>query len=775
MNKKYKYCFKEKKLIEYTTHGDNSCKKSDEKITQVVFSGNSAKVLTETAAIYKDCDDFFSNFPSELCELNLTRRNYEKTMKLITNIVKHAEQLSIKLVKKNCTESSDSVENIKKGTNHILEKLKDIETIHKLKTNITKNPLYVEPIEKSIGLKWKYPKVDPETEIPDHGLIQSTFQYVPILKTLQALFSNKDFYETYVKYNLHEKHKCVPGIYQGFCCGSIHKSIDIFNEPLALKIQIGSDDFEVCCPIKSHAKTHKINGTYFQITNMPIEYRSKLNNIYLVALCSSLNFKVDEYDYNHIAELMYDEFSVLETDGLEINLEIRKEANINLEQDRFYGTLINIAVDNLGASEVMGFVESFSATHYCRHCECTKTECQEMTKENKRKRRKIEKYNHDVEIAENKEVKQNVIATMGVKRRCRFNDLKFFHILNNMSVDLMHDVNEGVILYCLFDFFHLIVKTEKILTEHELQQRIRDFNYGQTSKHNKPSLINIEKKTLNQNASQLYCLIVNLPFILLDLKDQIEKHWQPVQTLLSCMQILYSPEISERHVKSLEKLIQSHLKAVLETFKRNLTPKHHFLVHYPEYIRRMGPPIHHWAMRFESKHRVLTEISRRKMNFGNLPKTLAREHQVRMCKQPTLKTELKPSKKSRKFCNSMQFQRFEEILKRDIGAKYIETRIHNFASYDNIEYRPGGLVIENGRLYEIIHILSIDSNLFLLCYLNKIIKKDKFTNSILFEKMIDSTIAFDLNKLKNKLVFEKIHSHGKHFLISDKLVVESLI
>lgn len=773
MDKKYKYCFREKKLVEYTPHGADFSNKSNEKLVDVVFNGDSAKAMTETATIYKNCNDFFSYLPAEMRSLNLTRENYEKTMDIIINVVEYAKSLSVKLVQKNCNISNVVYENINKGAEHVLDKLKEIKTNKRLKKSIRKSPFYVEPIEKSIGLKWKNAIVDPETQIPDHGLIQSTFQYVSILETLKSLFGNKEFIEAYLKFNLHEKRKCVSGVYEDFCCGSIYPSIDIFKDPCSLQIVIGSDDFEVCCPVKTKATKHKVNATYFQIQNMPIEFRSKLNNIYLVALCSSINFKSDEYNYNHIAELIVDEISQLENDGLVIEPKILTE--INIEQTRLKGTLINIGVDNLGASVVMGFVESFAATYFCRHCECAKSECQVMTKENKRKRRNIVKYEHHVDMAEDNNAKPDVIATMGVKRRCKFNELMYFHILNNMSLDIMHDVNEGVVAYCLHDFFDAIVKKAKIVSETELKQRVRDFNYGSTKRYNNPSIVSLEKHNLNQNASQLYCLIIHLPFILFDLKNKVEQYWQPVQTLLDCMCVLYSTKISECNLKSLEKSIQLHLKSVQEVFKRSLTPKHHFLVHYPEYIRRMGPPIHLWTMRFESKHRVFTEISRRKMNFINLTKTLATEHQERTCKVPTLVAEIKTSKSSGQFSKSMQFQRFEAVLKRDIGPKYIETKVHNFANYDNIKYRQGCLLVENGRIYEINNILSLNSNVFFLCHLHKICRRDKFSNSLVIEKVDFSTIVLNFDKLENKLVFDKIYVNGENFVIADKLVVANLI
>lgn len=762
MNKRYKYCFKEGAFVEYNAQNDISCGETEEKLSEIVFDRMNCTVLTDTAAIYKEINEFFLNLPTELRSLNLTQKNYKKTIDVISNIVKQTQNVCKKLIRKNCDVSERSCENIDIGSEHVLSKLEAMNTTFKMKKIIRQNPLFVQPVDKSIGLKWKNAKVNQKTQIPDHGLVETTFQYVPIEKTLISLFENKSFFEQYKKYNQHEKHKCTDGVFEDFCCGSVYKSKDIFNDPLAIQLQLGNDDFKVCCPVKSKATKHKINATYIQIKNMPIEYKSKLDNIYLVALCSTVNFKSQEYDYNHVAELIVDEISKLETEGIKIGTDILK------------GTLINISCDNLGANSVFGFVESFVANFFCRHCECSKSECHTMIKENKRKRRTKKNYESHVERANNKNIQQDFTATKGIKKSCKFNDLKYFHVLDNMSVDVMHDINEGVIAYCLHDFFNLIVK-KKILAIGEIQKRVRDFNYGNTQKYNKPSLINVDKHNLNQNASQLYCLMVNMPFIFLDVREQIEENWEPVQTLLKCMQIIYSPSINESDIKSLEKYIQQHLKSVIEVFKRNISPKHHFLLHYPECIRRMGPPIHLWTMRFESKHKVLTEIARKKMNFINLPKMLAFEHQEQICKPPVFSAHIKLSESYGQFKNSMQFQKFNAVIERDIGTDLDEIRVHKFATYDNIEYREGCLLIENQRIYEIVNILSIDSNVFFICEQYKVSTYNQFCNSLKIEKPQSSAIVINYKNLQNKIVYDKMYAKGQHYLRADKLVVANLM
>lgn len=764
MDKKYKYCFKEKRLVEVGAH--ESVNETQEKVSikEVHFDGNQGSVLTDLAAIYKESNDFFNNIPSKLCSLNLTQENYKASIDLIGDIVKQTKDICKKLVQKKCDSTENVCENIDSGCDHILSKLEQINTAAKLKNTIRKSHLFVAPVTKSIGFKWKNPTVDAATNIPDHGLTQSTFQYVPITETLKTLFADKDFTEQYVKYNLHEKHKCKSGVYEDFCCGSVYRSNKVFDDPLTLQLQIGIDDFEVCCPIKSKATKHKINATYFQVKNMPVEYRSKLNNIFLVAFCGSVNFKSDEYNYNHIAEIIVDEISQLETDGLAVGL------NENIK-----GALINIACDNLGANSVFGFVESFVANYFCRHCECSKTECHTLVKENKKKRRTKAKYEAHVKRAESNQSKIDFTATKGVKRACGFNKLKYFHTIYNACVDVMHDVNEGVIAYTLHDLFNLLIKL-KILSLGELQKRIRDFNYGSTFKTDKPSLINVDKHNLNQNAAQLYCLMVNMPFIFIDLKDKIAPYWKPIETLLQCMQIIYSPVITESDIKQLETHIQEHLKSVIEIFGRNLTPKHHFLLHYPECIRRMGPVIHLWTMRLESKHKVFTEIARRKMNFINLPKTLAFEHQERFCQTLVRSTpKIQPSVKSGIFARSMQFSKFEHIIKRDIATDINQLRVHKFAAYENIKYRESSLIIENSRIYEIVNILSNHSNVYFVCELFKVRSYENFCNSFVIEKEYGSTIALSFSSLKNKLVYDKIYSEDKYFVIVNKLALKNLI
>lgn len=757
MEKKYKYCFKEKKSIEiHSCEHEKIIENKENRVNEITFEGKNAKIVTNAGAVYKEFNHFLSNLPADLISLGLTRDKYLKVIGMIKKTTEQSINVFHKQLKMNGND------NPKTSVDYILNKFNEIDTLPKLKNVLSKSPFYVEPKETAIGLKWKKSKTNMKTNIPNHQLTNDTFSYVSVKDTLKTVFSHEEFRNVYIEYNLNKKHKCTADIFQDFCCGSVYKSKEIFEDRLTLQLQLATDDVELCCPLKSNTGKHKLNATYLQIKNMPPEYKSKLDGIYLVALCNSSKLKSNNFTYDHVAELIVNEIRDLEENGIQIGDHTVK------------ATLINIACDNLGASTVFGFTECFVANYFCRHCECDKHECQRLVEEDKSKMRTVAKHQKHVERAENKHSKLDLKVTKGVKRSCKFDDLENFNVIENMPVDVMHDVNEGVISYCLHDFFNIIID-KKIVSAAEIQRRVRDFIYSPVHAKNKPSLINFDKSSLNQNASQMYCLAVNLPFILFDLKEKVQEYWMPVETLLKCMQIIFSPVITEADRKSLKIHIKHHLQSVISVFKRTLTPKHHFLLHYPESIQKLGPPIHLWTMRFEAKHKIFTEIAKVRKNFKNITKTLAVEHQERMCGFSDLSCTFKASALSSQFSKSNQFLKYKDILRETFQADLDSIRVHRFAKYGSIDYRGGGLFILEDTVYEIIHVLSIESKIHFLCQQHNIICHDEFLNSLMIEKQDGFTVIFKENNLQNVLVFNKYFIANNHFIIAENLQIAKLV
>lgn len=221
------------------------------------------------------------------------------------------------------------------------------------------------------------------------------------------------------------------------------------------------------------------------------------------------------------------------------------------DDQRLKVALINICFDNLGGNALYGIVECFNSHYYCRICECKRDDCRKQVCENPVEFRQKSSYLSTISRATRKNGAIDLNVSKGIKRSCIFNELENFHIFDNLSVDVMHDVNEGVIPFYLKNFFGYSMRNG-ILDESKIIKNIRDFNYGILDNRNVPSKICLDKKNLNQNATQLYCLMVHCPFIFIEFYDQLVTVWEPMQSLLQLMQIIYSSSITESDILRLK-------------------------------------------------------------------------------------------------------------------------------------------------------------------------------------------------------------------------------
>lgn len=67
----------------------------------------------------------------------------------------------------------------------------------------------------------------------------------------------------------------------------------------------------------------------------------------------------------------------------------------------------------------------------------------------------------------------------------------------------------------------------------------------------------------------------------------------------------------------------------MDLFDKNLTPKMHLNIHYPDIIHEIGPleP----CIRMEAKHREGKQIAYSSTNRINLPYSIAKKHQLKFC------------------------------------------------------------------------------------------------------------------------------------------------
>lgn len=641
---------------------------------------------------------------------------------------------------------SETQSMLHKNFEYVINKLRANDSHKKRLKFMQKSPTYAQPQQIPIGIKWNV-KIDPKMGVPDNTIVQTTYSYVSVIDSLVAKFSNPDFFSLYLDYNENSSHECKDGVYTDFCCGQLRNNYPIFDDKSTMKLQIGLDEFEPCNALKTKAGLHKQYAIYFEIRNVPEFIRSKLHNIHVIAMVPSLDLKQNDA-LDDVIKKIVGELKILETDGINVNSKNIKAG------------LINVSGDNLGVNGVLGFVESFAATYFCRMCTCAKDETQCGLREDSTKIRTESDYLNLLQKADRS--KETYVDSKGLKKYCFFNDLKTFSLFENFSVDLMHDMNEGVIRFFIHIFIDYLID-EKIANLSTVQKLVRDFVYGNIWAKYKPSLLNVDKSTLNQNAMQIYCLMIHMPFIFNEYKSEVdEKMWNAMTDLLQMMQIIYSSKIRECDLKRLEKLIESHYEFIVKEMGMNLLPKHHFILHYPRIIKQCGPVIHAWMMRFESKHKVFTNIANRANNFKNLCKTFVNEHQMQICaQQKSYDEHILSSKTSYDVTKSPNYKNYSRFLSRFVENDNLLA--FEFLLSESFQYRPGYFVFHEKKLLEIVHILKKDNEYFIFCACHS-----KKFNRTLNSVEIKPENIYDVISVK-QLLFKRLYE--KRIIEKDKMCI----
>ena len=188
-------------------------------------------------------------------------------------------------------------------------------------------------------------------------MVDEYFYYIPLLGTLEIQLSSQKLLN--VVLNGPQFRNGI--VLSDFSDGSFFQSHELFgNDDTALKILLYYDDVNLCNPLTN--KVHKITLLYYQLANLPIEYRSKLNSIYLLGVCKTKHIKT--YGINRVFEPLVKDLKALGTDrGYPFSV---FGGQVFLRAVLVF--LADTPASNLGA----GFKESVGgARRKCCHCMAT--------------------------------------------------------------------------------------------------------------------------------------------------------------------------------------------------------------------------------------------------------------------------------------------------------------------------------------------------------------------------------------------------------------------
>lgn len=295
------------------------------------------------------------------------------------------------------------------------------------------------------------------------------------------------------------------------------------------------------------------------------------------------------------------------------------------------GTVQCVVADNLGAHSIAGFVENFSGTYICRFCTAERSEIQtnEVRDEVFTLRTKDIHEDH-VRILE----KNNLPSYFGVKSRCILSKhLSYFDVTTGFPPDIVHDLFEGIVPFELALCLNLFIK-KKYFTLCTLNEAISSFNFKWTDKTNRPHPVALSfasKKTVGGNAHENWSLIRFLPLLIGQSVSCEEPAWQILTDLKDIVELVVSPVHTEDSISYLGFKISEHRIRFQEVFPDcDLKPKHHFLEHYPYLIRKFGPLVALWTMRFEAKHSFFKRVARNIRCFKNVLLSLSQRHQYQI-------------------------------------------------------------------------------------------------------------------------------------------------
>ena len=222
---------------------------------------------------------------------------------------------------------------------------------------------------------------------------------------------------------------------------------------------------------------------------------------------------------------------------------------------------------------------------------------------------------------------------MGINKKSCLCDIPHFNLLDSFVQDPMHLLLEGVIPYELKLFLYFCIFDAKYFTCDWLNVQLESFQYTYLES-DRPQLIQradlMSDKKLKQTSSAVLTLCKVLPYIVgMKVPDDCER-WLNFLRLLQITFLATCPFATVDTAGQLSQLITTHHMLFREQYpKATVTPKMHYLVHLPLQLMKFGPLRHHWCMRFEAKHAFFKSFNLK--CFRNIPKTLAKKHQLWMC------------------------------------------------------------------------------------------------------------------------------------------------
>lgn len=230
--------------------------------------------------------------------------------------------------------------------------------------------------------------------------------------------------------------------------------------------------------------------------------------------------------------------------------------------------------DNLGLNKILGFSTSFNSNFYCRDCKREKKSMDTDTIEITEDLRTIIQYENDVKV--------NNVHQTGIIESSIFNQIPSYHIIDNHSFDIMHDLFKGIRSYNMCHIIRYCIGKNYFSLE-ILNSRKNQFGYGIIDIGNIPPdtpLNHLKLYKIKMSASEMMNFGNFFPIFIGDLVPITDDVWKYFTLFLKIIDLCLISKLSIDVLNDFKQLVAEHHRMYVSLFNDNLKPKHHFLVHY---------------------------------------------------------------------------------------------------------------------------------------------------------------------------------------------------
>jgi hypothetical protein len=213
--------------------------------------------------------------------------------------------------------------------------------------------------------------------------------------------------------------------------------------------------------------------------------------------------------------------------------------------------------------------------------------------------------------------------------------LKSFHAIGQFPLDGLHDVLEKLVPYDGASILFGLIG-QGLFTLQDYNNQLYEVSLQGYEISDRPLPLKARSEKLPGKALSVAQHMRLMPYVIWRITGEVGE-WEE-NTLLALLILLQrinefvqADSVNLADLQNFEDLLVDYFekrKCCSDVYSFvQISPRMHFVTHYPSEVRKFGPLNAYWTARPEGKHRQFVNFAESAKNFINLPKTLAEKHQ----------------------------------------------------------------------------------------------------------------------------------------------------